>query len=67
MTLAVDTHALVYQLIGQRRRLGAKARAVFTRVERGQDILLVPFTKLKKLCCSRKRGSSAFDCLSGNC
>ena len=49
MTLAVDTHALVYQLIGQRRRLGARARAVFNRVERGQDTLLIPFTVLEEI------------------
>ncbi len=49
MTFAVDTHALVYQLIGQRRRLGARARAVFNRVERGQDTLLIPFTVLEEV------------------
>jgi PIN domain nuclease of toxin-antitoxin system len=49
MTLAVDTYALVYQLIGQRRRLGARARAVFNRVERGQDTLLIPFTVLEEI------------------
>jgi len=49
MTLAVDTHALIYQLIGQRRGLGARARAVFNRVERGQDTLLIPFTVLEEI------------------
>ncbi len=49
MTLVVDTHTLVYQLIGQRRRLGAKAREIFTRVERGQDTLLIPFTVLEEV------------------
>jgi len=49
MTLAVDTHALVYQLIGHRRRLGARPRAVFNRVERGQDTLLIPFTVLEEV------------------
>lgn len=49
MTLAVDTHALVYQLIGQQRRLGSKARAYFNRVERGQDTLLIPFTVLEEV------------------
>ena len=49
MTLAVDTHALVYQLIGQRRRLGTKARVFFNRVERGQDTLLIPFTVLEEV------------------
>ncbi len=49
MTLAVDTHALVYQLIGQRRSLGAKARVFFNRVERGQDTLLIPFTVLEEI------------------
>ena len=49
MTLVVDTHTLVYQLIGQRRRLGAKAREIFTRVERGQDTLMIPFTVLEEV------------------
>ena len=49
MTHAVDTHALVYQLIGQQRRLGAKARSFFNRVERGQDTLLIPFTVLEEV------------------
>ena len=49
MTVAVDTHALVYQLTGQLRRLGARARAVFNRVERGQDSLLIPFTVLEEV------------------
>lgn len=45
----MGTHALVYQLIGQRRRLGAKARAFFNQVERGQDTLLIPFTVLEEV------------------
>ena len=49
MTVAVDTHALVYQFTGQLRRLGARARAVFNRVERGQDSLLIPFTVLEEV------------------
>ncbi len=49
MTLATDTHALAYQLTGQQRRLGRRARTVFNRVERGQDTLLIPFTVLEEV------------------
>ena len=49
MTIAVDTHALVHHLTGQSRRLGTRARAVFSRVERGQDTLLIPFTVIEEV------------------
>ena len=49
MVVATDTHALVYQLVGQSRRLGRRARAVFDRVERGRDTILIPFTALEEV------------------
>lgn len=49
MTLATDTHALVYHVMGQSRKLGRRARVVFDRVERGLDTLLIPFTVLEEV------------------
>lgn len=49
MTLATDTHALVYHVMGQNRKLGRRARVVFDRVERGLDTLLIPFTVLEEV------------------
>ena len=49
MLIATDTHALVYHVVGQGRKLGRRARAVFDRVERGLDTLLIPFTVLEEV------------------
>jgi PIN domain nuclease of toxin-antitoxin system len=49
MLIATDTHALVYHFVGQGRKLGRRARAVFDRVERGLDTLLIPFTVLEEV------------------
>jgi PIN domain nuclease of toxin-antitoxin system len=49
MLLATDTHAFVYHVVGQSRKLGRRARAVFDRVERGLDTLLIPFTVLEEM------------------
>ena len=49
MVLATDTHALIHHIIGQSRKLGRRARAVFDRVDRGLDTLLVPFTVLEEV------------------
>jgi PIN domain nuclease of toxin-antitoxin system len=49
MLLATDTHALVHHVAGQSRKLGRRARAVFDRVERGLDTLLIPFTVLEEV------------------
>jgi len=49
VTLTTDTHALVYHLGGQKRRLGGRARRALERVERGLDTLLIPFTALEEL------------------
>ena len=49
MILAADTHALIYHVMGQYRKLGRRARAVFDRVERGRDTLLIPFTVLEEI------------------
>lgn len=49
MILATDTHALVYHVIGQSRKLGRRARVIFDRVERGLDTLLIPFTVLEEV------------------
>ncbi len=49
MTLATDTHALVYHLTGQKRKLGRRAGVIFDRVERGLDTLLIPFTVLEEV------------------
>lgn len=49
MLLATDTHALVHHVVGQSRKLGRRARAVFDRVERGLDTLLIPFTVLEEV------------------
>ena len=49
MLIATDTHALVYHVVGQSRRLGRRAKAVLDRVERGLDTLLIPFTVLEEV------------------
>ena len=49
MTLATDTHALVYHLTGRQKRLGRRARAIFDRVDRGLDTVLIPFTVLEEI------------------
>lgn len=49
MTFVTDTHPLVYHLIGLDRKLGRRAKAVFGRVDRGVDRLLVPFTVLEEI------------------
>ena len=49
VTLATDTHAFVYHLTRQSRKLGRRARRVFDRVERGLDTLLIPFTVLEEV------------------
>ena len=49
MVLATDTHALIHHIVGQSRKLGRRARAVFDRVDRGLDTLLVPFTVLEEV------------------
>jgi len=49
MMLTTDTHALVYYVSGQKRRLGRRARSAFERVERGVDTLLIPFTVLEEV------------------
>lgn len=47
--LATDTHALIYHLSGQKRKLGRRAKSAFERIERGVDTLLVPFTVLEEV------------------
>ena len=49
MVLTTDTHALIYYVCGQKKKLGRRARAVFQRVERGLDTLLIPFTVLEEV------------------
>ena len=49
MLIASDTHALVYHVVGQSRRLGRRAKVVFDRIERGLDTLLIPFTVLEEV------------------
>lgn len=49
MTLATDTHAFLHHLTKENRKLGRRARAVFDRVERGLDTLLIPFTVLEEV------------------
>lgn len=49
MALATDTHALLYHVMGQSRKLGRRARMSFNRVERGLDTLLIPFTVMEEV------------------
>jgi PIN domain nuclease of toxin-antitoxin system len=49
MTFVTDTHPLVYHLTGLNRKLGRRAKAIFDRVDRGVDSLLVPFTVLEEI------------------
>jgi PIN domain nuclease of toxin-antitoxin system len=49
MMIATDTHALLHHVTGRKRRLGRRARSAFERVERGIDLLLVPFTVLEEV------------------
>jgi PIN domain nuclease of toxin-antitoxin system len=49
VTFATDTHAFIYHLTKQSRKLGRRARRVYDRIERGLDTLLIPFTALEEV------------------
>ena len=49
MTFATDTHAVVYHVTGQKRRLGVKARRAFERADRGLDKIIISFTALEEM------------------
>lgn len=49
MVLATDTHALIHHLTRRSKRLGHRARVIFDRVERGVDVLLIPFAVLEEM------------------
>jgi PIN domain nuclease of toxin-antitoxin system len=49
MVLATDTHALIHHVTRQNKKLGRRARVIFDRVERGIDVLLIPFAVLEEV------------------
>ena len=49
MNLVVDTHALVWYLSGQERRLSARARRAFSAAERGRARIHVPVAVLMEV------------------
>ena len=49
MVLATDTHALIHHVTRQSKKLGRRARVIFDRVERGVDMLLIPFAVLEEM------------------
>jgi predicted nucleic acid-binding protein len=49
VNLVVDTHALVWYLSGQHRRLSARARRVFSAAGRGRARIHVPVTVLMEV------------------
>ena len=62
MSLAViDTHALLWALADQRRRLGRAARRFIERADRGQASLYVPTTVLVEVGEAEWRGAIRLD------
>jgi PIN domain nuclease of toxin-antitoxin system len=58
MSLAVvDTHALIWALSGQRKRLGRAARRLIERADRGQAALYVPAIALVEVGEAEHRGA----------
>lgn len=58
MTLAViDTHALLWALTGQRKRLGRRALRLVERADRGQAALYVPTISLVEVGEAERRGA----------
>src|SRR5574341_1707340 len=49
MVLATDTHALIHHVTRQSKKLGRRAGVIFDRVERGIDVLLIPFAVLEEI------------------
>jgi PIN domain nuclease of toxin-antitoxin system len=49
MTFVTDTHALVHHITNRKGRLGRRARGIFDRVDRGSDMIIVPFTVLEEV------------------
>lgn len=49
MNLVVDTHAIVWHLSGQERRLSARARRAFSTAESGRSRIHVPVAVLMEL------------------
>lgn len=49
MNLVVDTHALVWYLSGQDRRLSARARRAFAAADRGRSLMHVPVAVLMEV------------------
>lgn len=57
VTVAVtDTHALIWYAMGPQRRLGRRARSIFTQAERGQATIYVPVLVLVELAEAIRRG-----------
>ncbi|MGN6716905.1 MAG: type II toxin-antitoxin system VapC family toxin [Candidatus Binatia bacterium] len=49
MTYVADTHALIHHVTDHKRRLARRARDIFDRVDRGLDLIIVPFTVLEEI------------------
>jgi PIN domain nuclease of toxin-antitoxin system len=57
MSLAVvDTHALIWALTGQQKRLGRAARRIIERADRGEAALYVPTISLVEVGEAERRG-----------
>lgn len=56
MVAVTDTHALIWYALGPQRKLGRRARTVFTQAERGQATIYVPVLVLVELAEAVRRG-----------
>lgn len=56
MNLVVDTHALVWHLSGQNRRLSARVRRAFSAADSGRSRIHVPVAVLMELVLLEQRG-----------
>lgn len=56
-----DTHALIWHVLGRGRRLGADARALFERADRGVAAVYVPVLVLVELLEANRRGAIRLD------
>lgn len=62
MSVAVtDTHALIWHITGESRKLGPRARAFFERADRGAATVFVPALAIVELAEAAHRGVLGFD------
>ncbi len=61
MNLVADTHALVWYLTGQTKRLGRRARAALTQADEGRGTVFVPTAVLYELVLLEQAGALRVD------